>query len=79
MFYYQSIDAQTLELLTALQSIPVFSNMRLAGGTLLALQIGHRKSIYLYLFGRLEADESTFLQAIQQVQRLKQTSKVSLL
>ena len=79
MFYYQSIDAQTLELLTALQSIPVFGNMRLAGGTSLALQIGHRKSIDLDLFGRLEADESTFLQAIQQVQRLKQTSKVSLL
>lgn len=40
-----------------------FKNMRLAGGTSMALQIGHRKSIDLDFFGRLNADETTFAEA----------------
>jgi len=31
-----------------------FKNMRLVGGTALALQIGHRKSIDLYFFGNID-------------------------
>jgi hypothetical protein len=33
---------------------PAFQNMRLAGGTALALQIGHRKSVDLDLFGSVD-------------------------
>ena len=39
------------------QKASIFSELRLVVGTALALQIGHRKSIYLDLFGILEADE----------------------
>jgi len=40
-----------------LQQIPAFSGLRLVGGTSLALQLGHRKSIDLDLFGILNIDE----------------------
>ncbi len=81
MLYYQTIDAKTLELLKELQSIPAFSNMRLAGGTSLALQTGHRKSIDLDLFGRLEADESTFREAFtifEKVTWLKKSANINI-
>lgn len=59
MLFYKTIDTQTLELLKGLLSVPAFSNLRLAGGTSLALQYGHRQSIDLDLFGVLTADEIT--------------------
>jgi hypothetical protein len=45
-----------LVLLKKLQQIPLFSELRLVGGTALALQLGHRNSIDLDFFGRLEID-----------------------
>lgn len=59
MLYYETIDAQTLGLLKNLLSTPAFSGLRLAGGTSLALQYGHRKSVDLDLFGSLEIDSIT--------------------
>ena len=57
MLHYNTIDSKTLELLKKLLSIPAFSNLRLVGGTGLVLQTGHRISIDLDLFGKIEADE----------------------
>jgi hypothetical protein len=48
MLHYESVDAETLDILKKLQAIPEFSQMRLVGGTALALQIGHRKSEDLF-------------------------------
>lgn len=56
MLHYETIERHTLELLKRLQSIPLLSKCRLVGGTSLALQIGHRKSIDLDLFGCLDCD-----------------------
>ena len=56
MLQYQTIEPATLELLRDLLAIPEFKNLRLAGGTSLALQIGHRKSIDLDLFGAIETE-----------------------
>ncbi|MBT4412200.1 MAG: nucleotidyl transferase AbiEii/AbiGii toxin family protein [Bacteroidetes bacterium] len=53
MLYLSTIDSKTLGLLKTLMLIEEFSNMRLVGGTALALQIGHRKSIDLDLFGEV--------------------------
>ena len=64
MLFYQTIDSSTLELLKKLLGIPEFKNMCLAGGTSLALQIGHRKSIDLDLFGSLKTDDDTFVVAL---------------
>lgn len=52
MLHYETIDQPTLDLLKRLQSIKQFSELRLVGGTALALQYGHRKSIDIDLFGK---------------------------
>ena len=57
MLQYQTINPKTLELLKNLQKINIFQDLRLVGGTGLALQIGHRRSIDLDLFGTLSADK----------------------
>ncbi|MEI6576771.1 MAG: nucleotidyl transferase AbiEii/AbiGii toxin family protein [Bacteroidota bacterium] len=56
MLQYSAVDPPTLELLKQLMAEPVFQGLRLVGGTALALQLGHRKSIDLDLFGQLDED-----------------------
>ena len=51
MLHLETIEPHTLELLHKIQTLPEFAYTRLVGGTALALQIGHRKSIDLDLFG----------------------------
>lgn len=50
MLQKQTVDAATLELLNELMADEQLNNFLLVGGTALALQIGHRKSIDLDLF-----------------------------
>ncbi len=50
MLHYETVDADTLDLLKALQQLTDLEGFLLVGGTSLALQIGHRKSIDLDLF-----------------------------
>lgn len=50
MLHKETIDPGTLELLKHLQAEPELETFNLVGGTSLALQIGHRKSIDLDLF-----------------------------
>ena len=79
MLHYETIDPTTLELLKNLLQIPEFSDLRLAGGTSLALQIGHRKSIDLDLFGKLDADSfavSSRLSRLGESILLKQTQNI---
>ena len=64
MLHYQTIDPPTLELLKRLQQISNFSEMRLVGDTALALQVGHRKSIDLDLFGVLNIDELSLTKSL---------------
>ena len=54
MLFYETVGAGTLQLLKNLQGIDVFANLRLVGGTSLALQIGHRKSVDLDFFGLVD-------------------------
>ena len=56
MLQYKTIEPGTLQLLKTLQSIPLLQGLRLVGGTSLALQLGHRKSVDLDLFGELPVD-----------------------
>ncbi|MEO6721248.1 MAG: nucleotidyl transferase AbiEii/AbiGii toxin family protein [Ferruginibacter sp.] len=56
MLHYQTVDTPTLELLKGLLSINIFKDLRLVGGTSLSLQFGHRKSVDIDLFGKVEAD-----------------------
>lgn len=66
MLYYQSIDSTALELLKKLMTIPQFNELFLVGGTSLALQIGHRKSIDLDLFGRFNLEQEEFSWILKQ-------------
>ena len=54
MLHYETIEQSTLDLLKRIQSISELSGLRLVGGTALALILGHRQSIDLDLFGRIE-------------------------
>ncbi|MEY4904056.1 MAG: hypothetical protein RLZZ292_1871, partial [Bacteroidota bacterium] len=50
MLQLRTIEPRTLELLKQLNNEPLLANNFLVGGTSLALQLGHRFSIDLYLF-----------------------------
>lgn len=51
MLHLETVHPDTLGLLKRLQALPVLSETRLVGGTALALQLGHRRSIDLDFFG----------------------------
>ena len=81
MLHYETIDTETLELLKKIQEIPEFSKLRLVGGTSLALQIGHRKSIDLDLFGKIDCDEftiSNILNKMGNVRVLKKSENINI-
>ena len=56
MLSYQTVFPNTLELLRVLAQQPLLSGMRLVGGTSLALQYGHRRSVDLDFFGIASED-----------------------
>lgn len=55
MLHFETIQPDTLDLLKRIQSLDTFAGIRLVGGTALALQLGHRKSIDLDFFGSIES------------------------
>lgn len=75
MLHYKTIDTKTLELLRTLQKIRIFSELRLVGGTALALQLGHRKSIDIDLFGCLKADNFELSETLLQFKEVKLLTK----
>ena len=55
MLFTETLHQETLALLRRLQSLEESNQLRLVGGTTaLALQLGHRKSIDLDLFGNVD-------------------------
>lgn len=54
MLHLEVVTPVALDLLRGVQQDPVFAQTRLVGGTALALQIGHRRSIDLDIFGHLD-------------------------
>lgn len=79
MLHYGTIEKPTLELLINLQKLDIFSEMRLVGGTALALHLGHRKSVDLDLFGALEEDENEVnseLARLGQITQLRNTKNI---
>lgn len=66
MLSFQTIDPNTLELLKTLAQAPILSNMRLVGGTALALQYGHRRSVDLDLFGQTTESVEELSEALKE-------------
>lgn len=65
MLHTKSISLELLELLNWIMREPAFGSFNLVGGTALALQIGHRKSVDIDLFGKCEIQETLFLGLLQ--------------
>jgi len=64
MLQKQAVNPTLFGLLTKLMSHPAFKDFYLVDGTSLALQIGHRISIDIDLFGSSEIDELEFTRTI---------------
>ena len=64
MLSFQTIYPDTLELLKTLMHLPILEQMRLVGGTALALQYGHRRSIDLDFFGHTTEDVDELTQCL---------------
>ena len=61
MLQLQTILPDTLELLKKLSSQPEMQDMRLVGGTSLALQYGHRQSVDLDFFGKVSVPQEDII------------------
>lgn len=82
MLYLSTVDPSTLELLKSLMKVEPLSGTRLVGGTALALQIGHRKSIDLDFFGNIDfesIDKFAELQGTGIIQTLKTSKNINIL
>jgi len=60
-----AVEPRTLQLLEAIQADSMFAEFHLAGGTGLALQLGHRISIDLDLFSTKAFDSNLFLEHLE--------------
>ena len=58
MLHIESVEPSTLELLRRIQALPALSETRLVGGTALALQLGHRVSVDLDIFGHWDLNRN---------------------
>lgn len=77
MLFTNSVESRTLDLLTGIMAVPELAGFNLAGGTALALQIGHRKSVDLDFFGVRPFEKDEIIGLIEHLggYRLLQHSK----
>lgn len=61
MLQTQTVVPKLMELLRKLMKVEEFSNFYLVGGTSLSLQMGHRNSIDIDLFGNQNIDSDLFI------------------
>lgn len=71
MLQLSTIDTETLGLLKSIQKVDLFQDLRLVGGTGLAMQLGHRKSIDIDLFGLHSADILDIKQELSKLGNLR--------
>lgn len=67
MLYTKTIAVKTLELLKKIAALPEMRDMRLVGGTSLALQIGHRSSVDLDFFGYISVPDYEILNLMHSI------------
>lgn len=66
MLQTQTVVPELMELLKKIMSEKLFSDFNLVGGTSLALQIGHRNSVDIDLFGNSEIDSQLFIEKLSE-------------
>jgi hypothetical protein len=74
MLHTNTVKPGTLELLIKITAIPELTGFNLAGGTALALQIGHRLSIDLDLFGQRPFEQQEILDLVSHLGDVRQIS-----
>lgn len=67
MLSIQTVQPDTLELLKAISAQLEVKELRLVGGTALALQYGHRQSVDLDFFGKLPEDKDELIDVVRRV------------
>jgi Nucleotidyl transferase AbiEii toxin, Type IV TA system len=71
MLQTQTVVPELMELLTKIMSEKLFSDFNLVGGTSLALQMGHRNSIDIDLFGNSEINTELFIEKLSEFGKVK--------
>lgn len=66
MLQTQTVVPDLLELLKKIMQVPLFKDFNLVGGTSLSLQIGHRNSIDIDMFGNSEINPVEFKRKLQE-------------
>ena len=67
MLSYKTVEPYTLELLKKLSEKDFLSEVRLVGGTALALQYGHRMSVDLDFFGNISKDTFNLKEELKRI------------
>jgi len=71
MLQTQTVVPELMELLKKIMSEKLFSDFNLVGGTSLALQIGHRNSVDIDLFGNSEINSEIFIEKLSEFGNVK--------
>lgn len=74
MLRYETITDETLTLLRSIQSLPELKAARLAGGTALALQLGHRQSVDIDIFGKTLPGSDVLLELYRRIGKVEPIS-----
>lgn len=75
MLRTETVSSECLELLNFIMKSEVFSDFILVGGTALALQLGHRNSIDLDLFGKVTIEPDAFIEELKQFGKVQTIQK----
>ena len=75
VWHRETVDAGVEHTLNALQRIPIVAPFYLAGGTGLALQLGHRRSVDLDFFLAQDFNEDHVVQNVQHLEGFSLVSK----
>ena len=67
MLHSETVTSELLELLKTIMSDSLFNDFNLVGGTALSLQIGHRNSIDIDLFGVCSINEEKLIAKIEKL------------
>lgn len=71
MLQKQTVVPELMELLEKIMSEKLFADFNLVGGTSLALQMGHRNSIDIDLFGNSEINSELFIEKLSEFGEVK--------
>ena len=67
MLYRETVTPELLASLGHLMTLRVLSETRLVGGTALALQLGHRQSVDIDLFGNIRATGENLMASLSEI------------